>query len=105
MDKVEKNLKYLSGVRDISHPSWLCIFDYKLGQLHLQIVKCPDTGMYQMYCPVTKLKKSGFDLMEVIKSFFLAMAGSIDPKVTGFRPKFVRYYEFIRKLECEPMLF
>lgn len=105
MDRVEKHLKYLSSVKDISKSYWLCLQDFKHGKLHFEIVKCPVSGQYLMACNLTNIRTKDYSLVECIKKFFLTMSLSFDAKVLGHRYLFLRYLEFLKKMEREPTLF
>lgn len=106
MDKVEKRMSFLWSKKDIQEPFWLCIYDYKLGNIHFEIVKDPISGMYRMSHNVNpELSLMSFDMRDLLKSFFEKLALHPHSRFVPFRPYFIRYLGFMKKLEREPTLF
>ena len=106
MNKVERKISLLWQNRDVQGSFWLCISDFKLGNLHFEVLKDPASGQYHMTHTMNpKIVVSSYDVRELLNKFFNELSLSTHSRFIPFRPHFIRYLGFMQRLKCEPMLF
>lgn len=107
MNNLEKNIQYLWNRQDIPEgkEAWLCLFDYRGLNIHIQFIKHAVSGEYIATCMSPRFQLKHENLRKLMMFVFIHLKHCKDP-IIGFEHKKTldRTLRFFDKLKQEPTL-